>query len=183
MYSSYSPSESNAVVPSPLSSFSPLGRHPRSPTTDFLCDPDPPKRVRLEPATIPGFPFEYVRQSSPDSSPIASQTSPPPPAYNFGDSKTTAAFQQSSFCDPIKPCTDSKPALAYLQGVMQPQQQPQSRPMATALAATATPRQEDYKLIIHKEPEQVCSYTANAPSLIVHTLALTASAVDNILLC
>ena len=151
MYSSHSPSDSNAVVPSPLSSFSPLGRHPRSPTADFLCEPDPPKRICLEPATIPGFPFEYVRQSSPDSSPIASQTSPPPP-YN--------AFQQTGFCDVGQPCKDSKPTLAYLQGVMQHQQQPQSRPMATgqtALSATATPRQEDYKLVIHKEPEQVYS--------------------------
>ena len=153
MYSSsYSPIESNAVVPSPLSSFSPLGRHPRSPSADFLCEPGP-KRSCREPASISGLPFEYV-QSTPDTSPIGSQTSPPP--YNFGGSKTTAAaYQQSDFCDFFE---DSKTGLAYLQGAMQPPQQRQMRPMATgqtSLSATTSARQEDYTMVIHKEPEQV----------------------------
>lgn len=154
-----SPSEIStlAVVPSPQSSFSPLGYHPRSPTDfDAGCEPPPVKRVCRASDIYFGIHDTLGTALSPESV-CPSQGSSPVNQPFFGRSTTAnhldGVFQYE---------TDSK---AFLLGAMQQQQQPQLRslaPVQTTSLSPPAPRKEEYSLIIYQQPEQVyCLQTAD----------------------
>ena len=176
MYSSCSPGEVNsvAVVPSPHSSFSPLGHHPRSPSV-FESEP-PAKRIRYDPVTgLSGYQFGGFQDAvfaapSPDACSVPTPAQTPSPCanfqqqYNFGGST-----HQLNSVDGFFQCgEDTKPALAldFLQGAMQQQQPQQQQHQMRGLAATGSasllaPKKE-YSLTIQQEPELVCLVTAFA---------------------
>lgn len=144
-----SPSEisSLAVVPSPQSSFSPLGYHPRSPT-DFDPGCEPPAAKRLC-RTYFGIHDTLGAALSPESA-CPSQGSSPVNQPFFGRSTTAHHLDGVFQYEP-----DSK---AFLLGAMQQQQQPPMRSLAPAQTQSLSPpapRKEEYSLVIYQQPEQV----------------------------
>lgn len=145
-----SPSEisSLAVVPSPQSSFSPPGYLPRSPIDfDVGCEPPATKRPCRVPASYFGIHDTLGTALSPESA-CSSQSSSPVSQPFFGRS-TTAHHHLDEVFQQYEP--DSK---AILLGAMQQQQLRSLPPVQTSLSPPA-PRKEDYRIVIHQQPEQV----------------------------
>lgn len=175
MYRSHSPGNSVAVVPSPPSSFSPLGYHPRSPSileSDFGCDL-PAKKPRLCYARVPSFPFEdYIQDIAalPSTDVTGSSQTPSPaalaspPAYSSVVQTSTTAFrplgkfEDSDIDSGLRAFFQDSMSSAAMQSMQQGQMQQTLAAGQTSfdLPSTRTARKEDdYKLIIHQHPEEV----------------------------
>lgn len=179
MYRSHSPGESIsvAVVPSPLSSFSPLGYHPRSPASasdfEFACDP-PAKKPRVSLAQVPtptAFPFgdflqEIAALPSVDATGLSVQTLSPPSTSQqvysaVAQQTSTASYQLGKFEDAdvgsgLPAFLHSSPLNNAMQSALQ--QGPMQQTLAQSsfnLSSGRTAKKDDYKLIIHQEPEEV----------------------------
>ena len=193
MYRSHSPN-SVAVVPSPPSSFSPLGSYLLE--SEFACDLPAKKPCFGQVPSTQAYPFgDYTIQdiaafpsadaTGPSQTP--SPALPSPPAYN-AVVQTPAAFYQplGKFEDPdiasglpafLQDSLSSVAMQSLQQGGMQ---QPGLAAGQTSfdLPSTRTPgrKEDDYKLAIHQQPEEVSLHTTKGRAKYSNELTSTRAA-------